>query len=326
MRVSKRSMELLAALAVAAVTLGAHPLQAQSMRRLASARLRTGESRLAVNVEFAAGKFVLSADSTGGLYRSEMVYDERHYAPRNHYSPETGELTIGVTSRRHGGSSDDNGQHLDLALSPEVPTSLDLKFGAGDADVDLGGLSLTDAQLKMGASQTRVRFSAPNRVSCRQLTFQVGAVDFRADRLGNARCGRIELLGGAGDITVDFTGDWGKVAETVAEITVGVGGLTLRVPEGLGVAVEMTRFLSSFEQSGLQKRGDRYYSPNFDAATHRLRLDIKSAIGSVQLEWVPTSILSDAAAPGGRAAGQASRRTDGPAGKKIDKAAKAAKP
>jgi predicted membrane protein len=143
-----------------------------------------------------------------------------------------------------------------------------------------------EGEFNTGASESRVRFSRPNKVACRELAFHVGATDFRATGLGNARCDKISLMGGAGDLTLDFTGDWGTVTRTAAEIGVGVGSVTLRLPESLGVSIRIERFLSSFDQSGFVKRGNTYYSASYDSAPTRLDLEIKAALGNIDVVWV----------------------------------------
>src|SRR5262249_2093370 len=149
--------------------------------------------------------------ATGALYRSVLTYDENTFDPEQEYSPESGKLKIDLNSihARGRGSRHDLKQRLELAISPDVPAYLELTFGAGDADLDLGGLSLAEAQINTGASQSRIRFSRPNRIECKAITFHVGAADFQANGLGNARCDHVSLTGGAGDLTLDFGGDWG---------------------------------------------------------------------------------------------------------------------
>jgi predicted membrane protein len=106
--------------------------------------------------------------------------------------------------------------------------------------------------------------------------------------LGNARCREISLAGGAGSIVLDFTGAWTDAFRSDAEVVVGLGSLTLRLPEDLGVEVRMTRFLASFAKEGFERRGSRYVSPNYDRARAHVQLHVKAALGDIDVEWVPT--------------------------------------
>ena len=194
---------------------------------------------------------------------------------------------MGVDGNSHGEYHyrDHPKQRLDLSLSPTTPTSLELTFGAGTADLALGGLSLTDIHLKGGAAQTTLGFDQPNRVTCGTFTLEVGAMDLTAERLGNARCDQIEVKGGASSVVLDLTGQWPEGTSNV-DVTVGIGSVTLRLPESLGVEADVDRFLTTFDRSGLLRRGSSYYSANWDGAKTKLHLNIKAAMGEVNVEWV----------------------------------------
>ncbi len=97
----------------------------------------------------------------------------------------------------------------------------------------------------------------------------------------------MQFEGAAGSFTLDFTGEWQHLGETTARIKLGVGALTLRFPSHLGVAISLDRFLATFDRSGFTKRGNFYYSSNYDAAAAKLRLDINAAFGDINVEWVP---------------------------------------
>lgn len=263
---------------------------AQEYRTTSASRQYRGEDDLRVLVEFGVGRFRLGPGPDALLYRMNLRYDARAFDPVTEYDAARRRLRVGVEGRNLRGDRinypERPEQQLELQLSPSVPASLDLFFGAGTAEVDLGGLSLRGAEIKGGASESIVRFSTPNRIACDRLSFEVGAIDLKVTQLGNARCSRIELKGAAGSLTLDFTGEWPENAATQVAIAVGLGAVRLRVPEELGVEVSVERFLTSFDRSGLRRRGDRYYSANYEGASAKLLLDIKAAIGSVEIEWV----------------------------------------
>ncbi|MBA2571707.1 MAG: hypothetical protein H0V06_01580 [Gemmatimonadetes bacterium] len=45
-------------------------------------------------------------------------------------------------------------------------------------------------------------------------------------------------------------------------------------------------FLTSFDSSGMTRRGNAFYSRNWDTAPHKLSLDVSAALGSIQVEWI----------------------------------------
>jgi predicted membrane protein len=118
---------------------------------------------------------------------------------------------------------------------------------------------------------------------------EVGAAELSVTGLGNARCARISVTGGVGQVELDFTGSWLPASATDVEVTIGLGTLTLRFPEGLGVAIDVDRFLASFEDRGFARRGSRYVSAGFDEAGARIEMHLKAVFGDVNVEWVPAS-------------------------------------
>jgi len=280
----------LAALPIVAVLLAtvAEVSFAQDYRTTSGSRQRRGETELRANIEFAVGELRIAPGAAGTLYRYELMYDAEHFDPIASYNPETHRLRVGVDGRGHGDiryREREWKQRLELELNPATPLSLDLTFGAGTADIELGGLWLTDVGIKGGASETTIRVSQPNRGTCRRFTLEVGAIDLKTEKLGNARCERIELKGAAGSVVLDLTGQWAEGTSQV-DIAIGLGSVTLRLPETVGVEADVERFLVNFDRSGLLRRGPNYYSANWDTATTKLRINVQAALGDIDVEWV----------------------------------------
>jgi hypothetical protein len=261
---------------------------AQTLRTLTSARQLHGESSLIVEVTYAAGEFKLEPASEGDLYRMELRYDEDKFAPVREYDPDAGVLRLGLRSL-HGRTTIRRGHSeetpsLDIALTPEVPLTLRVDVGAAEANVEFGGLQLRRLAYKTGASESHVRFSRPNQVECDALTFEAGAAKFTATGLGNSNCRRMGFHGGVGDVTLDFSGEWRTSADVTVKI--GIGELKLMLPRDLGVAINLNRFLTSFDRSGFTKRGGVYYSDNYASASYRLTLNIDAAFGAIDVQWL----------------------------------------
>lgn len=279
-----RPLLLLAAAALAA----AQPLGAQTWRSLTSARQRHGETQLAVTVNYVAGEFRLSAAPQGTLYRMDLRYDEDRFTPLREYDAAGARLLLGVRGRGgHVGLADhrkgDPVPTLDIQLAPDIPLVLNLDLGAVRSQVDLGGLALRSVRYRTGASETTLRFSRPNTVPCSELRLEAGAAAFHAWSLGNANCRSVHFEGGVGDVTLDFSGMWQGVVD--ADLNVAIGTLTLMLPRDAGVAVHLSRLLASFDQSGLQKRGDTYYTAGYESAHRRLVLDVSAAFGGINVVW-----------------------------------------
>jgi len=276
-------------IATLAIALGpalAGALPAQDYRITSSSRQHVAEADMTVHVTFAVGRLQVKPGPADVLYRARLRYDAEAFEPAMRYDASSRRVRVGVEGLRGRSLDQDKPeQRLDLELSPVVPAMLELHYGAGIADLELGGLSLRRIDVKAGAAESVIRFSEPNRGTCESLTFQVGAIQLRTEHLGNAGCRRIEFKGAAGDITLDFTGAWPENSTINADLSVGLGAVVLRLPESAGVSMDVDRFLASFDRSGLRKRGTRYYSANYDEASVKLDFRVTTVLGNIELQW-----------------------------------------
>jgi hypothetical protein len=276
----------------AAVTLGlcvwAGAAQAQTMRPFTTFRQLHGETRLNARVEYGAGSLRVEPGQPGELYRMNLSYDQDRFVPVSDFDASSRTVILGLRAAGQGGvrvvSRNQLRQLASIAISPRADLALDLSLGAVDADVELGGLRISDLDLKTGASRATVRFSRPNGMRCRHATFSAGAAEVSVFGLGNSRCDEIEFEGGIGKVLLDFGGVWSSSAHVAVKMA--VGELTLRLPRQVGVRITMDKFLASFEPAGLARRGDAFQSSNYDRASHRLDLEISTAVGEVSVEWV----------------------------------------
>ena len=272
-----------ALLVAACLAVLATPLAAQSWRTMNVARRIDGERTVDVRVRYGAGRLHVQPGPRGSLYRMDLRYDEEAFDPVSEFDGRR--LTVGVDSRngkmrvRKGDSGE-----MTLELTQEVPMSLDLEFGAVRADVDLGGLRLTDLELSTGASESRIDVSAPNPEVLSSARLQVGAADFAARRLGNLNVEQLSIDAGIGAVMLDFSGDLRRDVEVSVEM--GLGSLELRFPEGVGVKLVKKAFLASLDSEGLIKRGDAYYSPDWDDAEVRISVRVEAAFGAIKVVWL----------------------------------------
>jgi hypothetical protein len=258
-------------------------LQGQSWKTVTMSRQLEDSDEVRVAVEYGAGRFIVRSIDEDLLYRMNLRYDEDKYEP---IADLTGDrLRLGVESLRSGMNirGRDAGE-LELELARGVPMDLDLEFGAVQADIDLGGLALTNLELSTGASESMVDISEPNPLEMRMAAFEAGAAEFTVHGLGNLNAERITVDAGVGSITLGLEGRWQRDAEL--NIQLGLGSLELLVPEGLGIRLRKDSFLASLDSEGLIKRGDVYESPDFADAEHRVEIDLDAAFGSIEVIWV----------------------------------------
>jgi len=272
------------ALALAAGSAGT--LSAQAMRPFTTFRQLHGESRLQARLDFAAWQLRVVPGRAGELYRMSLSYDADRFVPLSHYDPSTNAATLGV-DRAGGGfrvvSRSQLQQDAVVELSPRTDLSLSLSLGAVEADVELGGLRLGDLRVEAGASRTALHFSQPNPIRCRTADISAGAAEISVLQLGNSHCDRLRVEGGIGRMTLDFGGTW--TSSQVAELSLAVTELRLRLPRKVGVRITMDRFLASFEPAGLVRRGDEWVSPDYDRSERHLDIALRTTVSAVKVNW-----------------------------------------
>jgi len=259
------------------------PAQGQSWRSVTMSRQLSGEEQVDVRVRFGAGRLTLNSGEPGSLYRMRLRYDEESFEPVADYGE--GHLDLGVEGTRHNFPwRKDDTQEMELSLTRGIPMDLDLEFGAVRANLDLGGLQMTGLDLRTGASESRVDISEPNPLRMSFASMKVGAADFHVRNLGNLNAETITMDAGIGNVVLGFQGDWQGNADVSVEM--GLGALELRFPEGLGVKLVKDTFLTSLDSEGLVKRGDAFYSLNWEEAEYRVTVSVDAAFGSIDVVWV----------------------------------------
>lgn len=263
-------------------------LPAQSMQTFTTYRQLHGDAKLAAKLEFAAGQLRVRPSQANDLYRMTLSYDSERFAPLSQFDVSTGMVTLGVEPARRVGlrvvSSDQMQQLAAVELSPRVDLALDVALGATEADLDLGGLRVSQLKLATGASRTTLRFSRPNGVRCTGATISSGAGEVVVTGLANSRCDEIAVEGGMGRVTLDFGG--ALTATQRAAVRMAVGELVLRVPKGVPVRLTTDRFLTRFEPEGLVRRGDAWETPGYSQSARHLEVALTAAVGGIKLEWI----------------------------------------
>ena len=244
-----------------------------------------GAEEAFVELVFGGGELKLGAGSADQLFSGHFAYNVEQWAPEVTHGD-------GMLRIRQGGMGDENWgiptQNLndirnewELEFSPAIPLEMDIKTGAGVGRFDFTGLGLTTLDIDFGAGGFEVRFDERNAVEMERLTLDAGASSLNAVGIGNAGPAQVKVQGGAGEITLDFTGDWRGSANV--SITAGIGELTLHLPDDLGVRVELKGGLSDVEAPGFTKDGDAYVNDRFGEAETELLIEAVLGVGSVRL-------------------------------------------
>jgi hypothetical protein len=247
-----------------------------------------GEAESAtVDIFFGAGELEIAAGKDmGDLFQGNFLYNVDAWEPKVTYSD--GKLTIqqGDGDESWNWTPGDEGirNEWDLRFSPEVALEVDIKAGAGKGELDLTDLQLEQLDLDLGAGDFTISFDEPNQAQMSRLTVDVGAASLEINGAGNASPEKMIVQGGAGEITLDLTGDWARSASI--EVTSGVGQLNLLLPADVGVRVDVEGGLSNVETAGLKRSSGDYVNDAYDDAEIELEIIVITGIGQVNLEVV----------------------------------------
>lgn len=143
-----------------------------------------------------------------------------------------------------------------LALG-NVPLALTIDAGAYHAEYELGGLALTNLTISDGAADTKLNFASPNLTAMSLLSYSTGASNVSLTGLGNANFASLEFNSGAGNYTLDFSGQFQRNGSV--HIGTGVSNLALVIPSGIPVQITVDGGLSNVtHDSGWTKNGNVY--------------------------------------------------------------------
>ena len=269
---SARRLALFAAALLAAAPAGAQRRTVEFTRQLRDTL------PLEVVVDHGVGKVVLHGTDERLLYQAQLAYDPRRSEPVYDYDAEARRLRVGA---RRPGEGAGGAPELRLDLARSVPVALTVNMGTAEADLDLGGMRLTRLAVESGASDAVLHFDAPNRVPMERLELDVGAASLRARGLANARARDVRVRMNVGSAELDFDGEWTNDVELQLQIT--VGKVVLRVPDDVGVRVETSGVLGSFDESGFERRGEAWLSPNWNTAARKLVVRSRTTVGRLEI-------------------------------------------
>ena len=139
-----------------------------------------------------------------------------------------------------------------------VPLDLEIEGGAYTADLALGGLALTNLTIRDGASKVNLSFDKPNPSGMNLLRYETGASNVSVTGLANANFASMEFAGGAGNYTLDFSGDLQRDASV--NIKTGVSNLTLVIPAGIPVQITVEGALANVTHGSDWSKNNSVYT------------------------------------------------------------------
>jgi hypothetical protein len=247
-----------------------------------------GEKHLTVKLDVGAAIIDLRKGRTGDIVNAEVEYDPDELRIDIEYDvdKDEGTLYLESESKRKGIDLDKEDHYWNLEFTDRIPISFEIDVGACEADFDFSGLKIDRLDMDLGASSVDVDFRKPNPVPMHKMIIDVGASQLTIIGLGNANFDRLSFDGGVGDFTLDFSGELKRPGQV--DIDVGLGSLTIRLPEDAGVEINSeSSFLSSFsidKDDFDEVEDDVYQNDKFGQTDKELIFRVDIGLGSIDIE------------------------------------------
>jgi len=214
----------------------------------------SGSGTPILSLGFGAGELYLNAGGEG-LVSGTATYNVEALKPIVSVNGSVVKITQGNT-RGFNAIPQDFKNIWDLKLGSS-PMDLTIEAGAYKARFELGGLALTNLTVKDGASDVRLSFTSPNAADMGILRYETGASNVIVEGIGNASPASLIFKCGAGNYTLDFSGQLQR--NITGHIEAGLGNVTIAIPNGVPAQVTVESGLSNISAgSGWQVNGDTY--------------------------------------------------------------------
>jgi hypothetical protein len=212
-----------------------------------------------VEIFMAAGQLHVSGGAND-LLEADFTYNVAELEPEVKFIGGTLIINTPDVDIRAGSWWDLDDYHYDwdLYFNDYVPMEMSINMGAGPADLELDSLSLTRLSVDTGAGEVTLDLSDSSSLT------------------------RLDVEAGVGQVTVDLTGTWQDDLD--ANISSGVGELTLRLPRNTCVRVDVEGGLGNVNTHGMTKDGNDYVNDSCGEADVTLRIDISAGVGAINLE------------------------------------------
>lgn len=206
-----------------------------------SVPLPAGEAETRLSLEFGAGTLNLRPGGRA-LVSGTATYNVADFKPEVSVDGSSVRISQGDWRVRGIPQFSNIENEWDLALG-STPIDLKIEAGAYKAEYEFGGLALTNLTVRDGAADVQLNFSEPNAAEMTLLRYETGASNVTLTGLANANFAAMDFDGGAGNFSLDFSGELKRNASI--HIEVGLSNLTLVLPAGIPVQVIVQGGLSN---------------------------------------------------------------------------------
>jgi hypothetical protein len=216
-----------------------------------------GNDAYAVTLSFGAGNFTLKPGAVGAVLSGTATYNVADFKPKLTINKNVVHLEQGNLSLGGFPNFKDNIRNDWVLQLTDLPVRLTVRGGAYTGRYELGGLSLQNLSISDGAADVDLAFSRPNLVDMDTFSYTTGASSVKLSGLANAHFAEMKFQSGAGDYTLDFSGDLRFDANVAVDS--GLSNVTIVVPKGVSAKVTFEGGLTNVSVNGdWVKHGDVY--------------------------------------------------------------------
>lgn len=233
-----------------------------------------------VAINFGAGNLIIQPGNQDALVEGTAEYNVPDFKPTvtmdgNNILIDQGNLEMGGIPNFNKDIVND--WNLNLGNSP---MNLVIKAGAYLGEYELGGLSIERLSIGDGAAKATLKFSAPNQVQMSALEYTTGASDVSIEGIANANTTAMTFRSGAGNYTLDFSGELRNNIDV--NIESGVSSVAVIIPRGTNAQVITESGLMTVSTNGnWQQSGDTYM---LSGEGNTITIHVKMGAGSLKLE------------------------------------------
>jgi len=234
---------------------------------------KSSETRL--NITFGAGDLNLSSGAEN-LVEGTVIYNVKDLKPEVITTDGNIEITQGDFKKLPPLEGMKN--EWDLKLG-KTPMDLTINAGAYTGNYDLGGLALKSLTVKDGAAHVELIFSEPNTANMSVFRYETGASNVKLTNLANANFNSMSFSSGAGDYTLDFSGELQH--DATVNLSSGLSNMIVVIPDNVNANVTIEGGLANVSVGSNWSQNGSIYSQSGSGPT--LTFIIKMGAGNLTL-------------------------------------------
>ena len=190
-----------------------------------------------VEIDVSKSGFELRPGDPGDGVHVQARFDTKSYAlEKQETVAEDGTWIYRIAFRRTGGFLTAIKEMLGgtppkvvFFLPPDAPIRLKMNVDSGGAQVDLGGLWLTDLAIEVSKGGFVIECGAPNRVPIEHMTLDGSMGGFVFSGVANLAPREIDVDSRMGGMVLDLSGEWTR--DTSIHVANRMGGMQVVLPD-----------------------------------------------------------------------------------------------